>query len=76
MRDRPRLLVSVNVSDTSVNGPSVKLVIFLIFLIIVRRNVSLCEDLSAYLRLHRLVVNFFGILHRDFRIRFSDENET
>lgn len=76
MRDRPRLLVSVNASDTSVNGPTVKLVRCLIFWIIVRRNVSLCEDLSACFRLHRLVVNFFGILRRDFRIRFSDENRT
>ena len=76
VRDRPRLFVSMNVFDTSVNGPSVNLVICLIFCIIVRRNVSLCKDLSVYLRLHLLVVNFLGILHRDFRIRFSDENRT
>lgn len=76
MKDRPRLFVSMNVFDTSVNGPSVNLVICLIFCIIVRRNVSLCKDLSVYLRLHLLVVNFLGILHRDFRIRFSDENRT
>lgn len=76
MRDRPTLLLSVNAFHASVNGPSVKLVICLIFWVIVRRNVSLCRDLSAYLRLHWLAVNFLGILHSDFKIRFSDENRT
>lgn len=76
VRDRPRLFLSMNAFDASVDGPSVKLVICLIFWIIVRRNVSLCRDLSAYLRLHRLAGHFLAILHWDFRIRFSDENGT